>query len=428
MSTTHPAAAAATAQGTDLITTAFLGLGTLTPDPSDMYFGFHLRMRGTGPDLETLRSHIAERAAGIALLTHRLTLEGGGRWEPDDAFDIACHVRQAPGDGLEPRPAQALIGTPPDESRPRWFLWLHPGDGEEWALTYLAHHAVQDATSMAHTLHTLLGPGDVPVGAAPPARPPRGRRKATALLPLLPDMLATFLPRAAAPVFPESSGPRRALGHAAVDLSLLSDMAHATGATVNQVHIAALATALRRWPATRDHADRRAWRSGPHLVVPVDLRTGPGENSAHPRGNNIGLLRVPLPRAAGDLAGRRDAMGASLGRRYLARRRCALRTLTEHASPRLAGWVLKRVTDPHGLLLTASQVRPVATPSAALGAPVTEVTALPWLPPGNGCFTILTTHEGVARLSVLTSSADADPQALARLWAAALGADRSRLA
>ncbi|MBY8887053.1 wax ester/triacylglycerol synthase family O-acyltransferase [Streptomyces sp. PTM05] len=408
-----------------LMTDAFLSLGTLAPTPSDMYFGYHMRVAGAGPDLARLRSHVARRIDRVPLLTHRLTVrDRHAAWEPDPAFDVDHHVRLAPGTGLEARPAQELLDFPVDEARPRWGLWVHRGDGRAWALTYLAHHAVQDAMTMLDTLRILLGAGELPVAPAIPVAPTPRREKITGILPLVPGVLSTYLPRAASPKFPTPDPVAgRTLGQASVEVQVLRSIADATGSTVNQVHLAALTMALRSWSVTRESLTRPRWRNGPHLVVPVDTRRGTEQTQHPPYGNHIGLLRLSVPRSADDLTKTLAAIAPSTSRRRMARSRAALRTLNEYAPRRLASWAMRRVTDPRGLLLTASNVRCPA-PLTAMGDEVTEVTAVPWLPPGSGCFTLLVTYRGVARLSVLSGAVSADPGALASLWARSLTRER----
>lgn len=117
-----------------LLTKTFLTLGTFVADPSNLYFGFHLRMRGPSPGLTALREQVHQRAPGLPLLTHRLAFQDGSSWwEPDPDFDATHHVQPLTTPDLAPVPAQALLTAPPDTRRPRWGLWLHRADTEDWA-------------------------------------------------------------------------------------------------------------------------------------------------------------------------------------------------------------------------------------------------------------------------------------------------------
>ncbi|MGJ5893894.1 hypothetical protein DF268_19915 [Streptomyces sp. V2] len=51
---------------------AVLTSDVLAPDPADLHFGFQLSVRGPFPGLTALRAQVAERIAGVPLLTHRL--------------------------------------------------------------------------------------------------------------------------------------------------------------------------------------------------------------------------------------------------------------------------------------------------------------------------------------------------------------------
>ncbi|MFJ9892279.1 wax ester/triacylglycerol synthase domain-containing protein [Streptomyces sp. NPDC091280] len=392
------------------LTSAFLALGERATDPADLYFGLHLRLHGPPPDLLALRALVAERAARVPLLTHRLTVRPDGPWwEPDPLFDAAHHVHQLPDGDLAPRSAQSLLSTPPDDNRPRWGLWLQRGDARDWALCYLVHHAVQDATSMLHTLRALfehVPHAPFPTGPAPANSTPRGTRTVRSLMPLLPGVLGTYLPRKRWNQPRQNDGALPVLAHSAVGLTVLRASARATGTTVNDVHLAAMATAVGDWNPD-PHPAGPWWRRGPHVLVPVSTRLPEDrEDLAPDRGNRIGLLRTRIPCTASD-------------RRRLSRRRVALRALTEHTPPRLAAWILGRVTDPSGVALTASHIR-VDEPLTVLGSRVTDTTAIPWLPPGHGCFTFLVTYDGTARLSALTRTANPNPRRLTGLWSLAL--------
>ncbi|MFD5558818.1 wax ester/triacylglycerol synthase domain-containing protein [Streptomyces sp. NPDC127068] len=401
----------------NFLTKSFVRLGTLTREPSDLYFGFHLRMRGSPPDLAMLRAHVADRVSRIPALTHRLVLQDGRiRWEPDRDFDITRHVRQLPGTRPAYCPAQALLHPPPDPARPLWGMWLQTTETQGWGLSFLAHHAVQDATATLCTLRLLLGSAPLATRTSPHSLKPRPPQWATRLLPLLPDLLRAFRPAARTPQ-PDKHGPQpRELAHTSVDVELLRAAARATGLTVNQVHLAALARALYAWDPVHERAATSLWRAAPCALLPVDVRH-PHEHEgipSLPQGNRIGLLRVPLPHKAG---GAQDM--PAMSRQRLAARRRALRILTEHTPEPLADRIFGRLTDPRGVALTASYVR-MDEPMTALGARVIDIDAIPWLPPGHTCFTLLLTHGASANLAALTDTAARHPRRLVRLWAHAV--------
>ncbi|MDT3399131.1 WS/DGAT domain-containing protein [Streptomyces sp. B1866] len=410
-----------------------LGRETAAPDPADVYTGLFLRMRGPAPSLETLRAWVADRIADIPVLTHRPVWAGGRAWwEPVPDLDVARHVLPMPEPDPAPRPAHALLGRPEDAA-PRWRLWLHGDGATGWALTYLTHHGAQDGTAVLCTLDALLGPLHPARHPGRPAVPP-GRRwpgpaVAAGVLTACDQMLGSLVPAVRRPLPDPAGRPRPRLAHAAVDLALLRGAARAADTTVNAVYLAALAGALRDW-GPGGHAVRPYLRRGPYVLMPVDFRR-PGEPGClNPGDNRFAMLRVPLPCADPDPAGRLLAVGATLDRRRLARRRAGLRVLTEHVPEAVAARLLARTADPARVAMAASYLR-VPAQLTALGARIEEAVFIPWLPPRHVCLCILGTHRGTARLSALADPRAGDPERLVRRWAREVadlpGADRPRL-
>ncbi|WP_431045350.1 wax ester/triacylglycerol synthase domain-containing protein [Streptomyces sp. P1-3] len=420
--TRHQRSSATTVSHADFLTKTFLALGNAAPDPSDLYFGFQLRLSGPPPTLDVLRTHVGDRVEGLPALTHRLVSRGGRiRWERDPDFDIAHHVRSFPNTGVEASPAQAVLGSSPDETRPLWGLWLQTDGSEDWALCYLAHHAVQDATAMLHTLTSLFGDSGCEL-TRPTRQPPSPSEPRRSLLTLLPDVLDTYLPtsRPSPPPLPAAAQQERVLGHHAVELNLLREVARASGASINQVHLAALAAAWRNWRHGEGGAPS-PWRPGrgPHALIPIDTRLPQDRERENGLGNSLGLMRVPLPCALPSSSQRLEATMASSSRHRVTRHRRALRTLTQNTPEWVAKWAMQRITDPRKSALTASNFR-VRDSLSAFGMPIRDIVAIPWLPPGHTCFTFLVSYRDTARLSVLTPAGGPDPQRLASLWGEAV--------
>ncbi|QKV74068.1 wax ester/triacylglycerol synthase domain-containing protein [Amycolatopsis sp. Hca4] len=384
--------------GTDLLKHAFLAMERFGPDPTDVYFGVLLRCTGRVPTLDDLRAHIGGRLDRLPALTSRLT--GESEWEHDPHFDIADHVRPAPGVPVEPFPVRRLMDTAPGHEHPLWRAWLlQPGNGDAWGLAFTVHHAVLDGTGLLHALRVLF---DDREPAPVVARSPR----ALAAVRALPNILGTLRPAPGLPVMGALTGERR-LDHASVALANIRAVAEATGTTVGQVHLAALAGALREWSAAGT-----AVRDIP-VCVPVDTRTS-GERDL--LGVHIGLHRAVLPTGTADPAERLRIVARRLSRRRMAGARAAARALAEDVPSRWSGEAIRRLGDRRAVALTASVFRP-SSPAAVLGSPVQDVFALPWLPPGHGCFTILAVHGSVASLSVLTDTGVDATRDLSALWA-----------
>ena len=379
----------------DFLGTTFTRLGQISPEPSDTFYGLVFRLAGPCPPVEEVRARVAAGVARLPLLTHRLVARASVTWERDPGFDVAHHVRELPA-GTEIRTAQALLAGVYDPARPPWHLWL-ARDGEGWRLIYLVHHARHDAVAAVRTVAALLG--DAPVEIT--RQPPRGRGWAAAA-PILPDLLRTY--RSAPPVPRGAYGPARALGVDAVDTTTLRAIADRTGAAVNQVHLAAMSSALDRWAPWPD-ATRRP------VNIPVDTRAA---GAVHPFVNRLGFMRVALPCGPASPADRLRLVTAAASRRRTARYRRAWAGLTGAADPRAAVWAMGRITDHTQVSMTLSSLR---VPALTLAdAPVLDVTAIPWLPPAHTCFAFLVTYGDHTRMSVLAPEGAPDPGALAAHW------------
>ncbi|GHF45386.1 hypothetical protein GCM10017566_18040 [Amycolatopsis bartoniae] len=385
------------------MTHVFLALDRFAPDPTDMYFGFRLRMGGEPPALDALRERLADRVRRLPQLTHRLVDDNGqARWERDEDFDLARHVHALPpSDAVVP--ARSLFPETPDHARPRWGLWLVPGTGG-WFLNYVAHHAVHDAFSMVHTLDAMFGDA-APADAAPPVR--RSWRGVPALVA---DALKTYRQPVAWPPLAAPVGQKRLLAHHTVELARLRTVAAAAGATVNQVHLAATASALNEWPA--------AGSPGPlHALLPVDTRL-PGEPDTG-SGNKIGLVRAPLFTELPTTRQRLEALKKATARQRLTRRRAGFRAFSNGSAQRLVGWALGRFTNVAHTAVGISNLR-LDRQLAVFGTPVDEVVPLPWLPPGNACFSLAAGYRNHFTVSMLAHDGVADPAGFTDAWAQAL--------
>lgn len=380
----------------DLLTHTFLAMEQGAPDPRDVYFGVLLRCAGETPQLERLRTRIASRIGSLPALTHRIT---AGAWEADPGFDIGRHVRLAEPGPVATAPIHTWMTEAPSHDHPLWRMWLLPGEGAGWGLVFAVHHAVLDGTAVLGALEILFADRE-------PTAVDAAARGGLSALDAVPNVLRTLRPAPELPVFGPASGERR-LDVATVPVGDLRAVADATGATIGQAHLAAFAGAVRTWAAGS------ATRRDVPVCVPIDTRR---PREAGRSGVHLGLFRVALPTAVDDPVRRLRRVTRRLSRRRVARARSAARALIDHVPPRWSGPAMKRLGDRRNVALTVSAFR--SMPSFdLLGRPVEEVVALPWLPPGHGCFTILTRYRDRATLSVLTDTGVVDPSALAESWA-----------
>ncbi|MFT7841756.1 wax ester/triacylglycerol synthase family O-acyltransferase [Saccharothrix sp. BKS2] len=412
MHTTDPSGTPA-----DFMAGAFAALGRFAPDPTDLFIGLVFRLSGPCPSVDAVRERVASRLDRLSPLTERLVPGEVVRWEPDPDFDLAHHVRVLPRQEVV-APARAVFAGSFDPARPPWGLWISDNGSGTWDAYYLVHHARQDAGGAVRTAEALLGDAEPAAWRKAGDRRRSWSRGWPAVASLLPDLLRARLPAEPAPRWPvregaPGAGPVFAQGVVPVDA--LKRVARCTGATVNQVHLAAMAEALAGWlprvPARQ-------------VCLPVETRRDgePHDDFA----NRIGLMRAVLP--CGDVtpAERLRAVVASASRARLARHRRAWRDLTDNASAQVAGRVLARITDPARVGVTVASVRVPELP-ALMGGRVLDVTAIPWLPPGHTCFASLISYGDRARLSVLVPGGAPDPLELTRRWVEAVdasGADR----
>jgi WS/DGAT/MGAT family acyltransferase len=106
--------------------------------------------------------------------------------------------------------------------------------------------------------------------------------------------------------FNTAIGPRRSMCWASYDLAEFKQVKNALGGTVNDVTLAVVAGALRRWLAEQDVAvDGLELKA----LVPVSIRT---ENEHGELGNKLTAMRGPLPVGIADPVERLRAVSAAM--------------------------------------------------------------------------------------------------------------------
>jgi WS/DGAT/MGAT family acyltransferase len=320
--------------------------------------------RPTNPMTITAVFTFADRLgydALVALLTAHLlpharfrqrVVDGGAGqvyWQEAPDFDIARHVVRAAlpaGAGREALEAlvSRLMSEPLARDRPHWRFDLVEDFRGGSALVARVHHCIGDGVSLVQLLLTMAEPvaGDPPTGAvgatperhverrrvpraeAPPAapeapaeRPPRallGRERVLAAARLgggVAAVLGRLLDLRADPRT-VLQGPlgrvKRAAWSEPIPLDRVRQAGRATGGTINDVLLSAVAGALGRYLAGR--GDRVAGLSL-RAVVPVNLRRG---DDLHALGNKFGLVFLSLPVGEADPVRRVAATKASMDR------------------------------------------------------------------------------------------------------------------
>jgi diacylglycerol O-acyltransferase / wax synthase len=274
-------------------------------------------------------------------------------WVDDDTFDLAHHLRVTslpmPGDQATlQRVVGELASRPLNRDRPLWELHLLTGYGLGSALLLRTHHAIADGAALMQVLLALTDPaeGDEHTGVlgwddtvGSPSLPGAAGRVAQRMTRAagLATSSATAIGTQALAAL---ANPRAALEFAArgraeaamllklgfglrpprnrlqgplvpekvfawtqsVPLADVKAAGRRSGSTVNDVMLAAITAAFRRYFA--EHGDIVEETV---VIVPVNLRetSGPVPSGL---GNEFGLLFVPLPTGEGDGARRQSAV------------------------------------------------------------------------------------------------------------------------
>ena len=249
---------------------------------------------------------------------------GGPVWVDAPHFDLGEHVRvlplTTPADEAELLPmTERLRRQRLDASRPLWEMWFMSGLPERRiGLFVRMHHAIADGMAAMTTIGAFLdGVPDATVAPAQPwtlaplpaardlladnalrhlkaitaafgtvARPRGTLRQVRATLPAMRELLAeepapkTSLDRVI--------GPGRNLALVRSNFELVKEIAHAYGATVNDVLLAVTAGSLRGLLLSRRE---RVEDLTVRIYVPVSLRRG---QRGAPKGNFISQMVVPL--------------------------------------------------------------------------------------------------------------------------------------
>jgi diacylglycerol O-acyltransferase / wax synthase len=312
---------------------------------------------------DVVRRRLVERYPRFhqRVLESRLALDGP-HWEEDPDFNLARHLHRrglpAPGGERALRDlAGDLASMSMDRGKPLWDMYLIDGPGAGCAVIVRMHHCIADGIALAQVMLSLTDTAPEGESWVPPNGPARGRERtgprvlasipigaisdllSSALAPAtralsetgrlsqtaaaeglrtlvrpqhareLADALAAdaqalakfiFTSRDAPSVLKQAAGATRSVAWSRpLSLERVKTIAHAQGATVNDVLLAAISGALRSYLTTRGEE--------PHAIrtlVPVNLREA---SQPIPRelGNRFGLVFLTLPV---DLASRRERL------------------------------------------------------------------------------------------------------------------------
>ncbi|MGW0142009.1 wax ester/triacylglycerol synthase family O-acyltransferase [Streptomyces calvus] len=345
---------------------------------------------------------------------------GGATREPDPGFDPLDHIRLHPPTACFHTAAGQLMGRPLERTRPPWEAHVLPGeDGTRFAVLFKFHHALADGLRALTLAAALMDPIDLPTPRPRPAAPPRG---------LLPDVRevpglvrgalsdagraldigaavarSTLDMRSSPALTCPPSGTRRTAG-AVADLDDVHRIRKSAGGTVNDVLIAVVAGALRRWLDERgDGSDGVA----PRALVPVSRRR---PRTAHPQGNRLSGYLIRLPVGEPDPLARLGAVRGAMDRNKDAgphRGAGAVALLADHVPPlghRIGGPLLGQAARLWFDVLVTS----VPLPGFVLrlgGDPLDAVFPLAPLAPGHSLAVAVSTYRGRVHYGLVADGA-----------------------
>ncbi|MFF7867800.1 wax ester/triacylglycerol synthase family O-acyltransferase [Streptomyces qaidamensis] len=380
---------------------------------------------------------LAARAAGVPGLRMRIRdvwqplpaalrrpfAFGGAAREADPDFDPLNHVRlHAPTADFQ-AVAGRLMGRPLERDRPPWEAHVLPGeDGVCFAVLFKFHHALADGLRALTLAAGVMDPMDMPAPRPRPVETPRGVLPDVRDLPglmrgALSDMsraldIGAAVARSSLDVRStpaltcEPSGTRRTAG-VVLDLDDVHRIRKTVGGTVNDVLIAVVAGALRRWLDERGDGSEGV---SPRALIPVSKRR---PRTAYPQGNRLSgyLIRLPVddPDPLARLASVRDAMdrnkdaGPNRGAGAVALLADHVPALAHRLGGPLVGQAARIWFD---LLVTS-----VPLPSLGLklgGHPLTAVFPFAPLAPGHSLAVAVSTYRGSVHYG-LVADAEAVP-------------------
>jgi diacylglycerol O-acyltransferase len=311
-------------------------------DPTNLMMNTGVMIFKSAIDFERLKATVELRLLGMRRFRQQLAWSrlglGAPYWEDDPDFDLGYHLQRAtlppPGDQAALEDVLSLLAsTPLDLTRPPWQFHLIENYAECCALVMRFHHSIGDGMALMHVILSLTD--SEPDAAWPVVQPERlqrdnaGRPAGPALrtrrgavgtllregLWLLAEPerraelgrtgrdaaaeLGRFLllkPDPDTVLRGELGVDKRAAWSAGVPLEEVKAIQQALGGTVNDVLLAVVTGALRRYMQDQgDPVDAITIRT----AVPVNLRP-PGREGE--LGNRVGAVFVTLPISIADPA------------------------------------------------------------------------------------------------------------------------------
>jgi WS/DGAT/MGAT family acyltransferase len=286
---------------------------------------------GGSLDVRRLRHHVAARLDRAPRLRQRLArtpLEGRMLWVDDERFDLEAHFRSRrlgwrAGERAWKEMVGEVLARPLDLGRPLWELWTLEGSGaDRFTIVLKMHHCMADGAAGLAQLCALLdvtaAPRTEPIApwTARPAPTPfelliqdlsaPARRAQTALTlaaafsrapretwtavcdgaTALAETASALLRPARKTPFNHAIGPERRFEWLTMSVDEIRAVQRHFGATLNDVVLATVTGALRRYLSRRGTEDAGELR----VAVPVSMR-----DAASPLANQTSFWLLALP-------------------------------------------------------------------------------------------------------------------------------------
>lgn len=343
----------------------------------------------------------------------RMPFTGARMWVDDPSFNLLYHVRHLalprPGDErLLKRLAGHVMSLPLDHNRPLWELWVVEGlESGGFAIITKAHHSMIDGVGSADlmTASMQLEPDAVDRGEPGPWLPRPGpsrldvalgelRRRAeegaallgatreavrhpgraagslAGLVEGIGEALGASMHRTSPTPLNVDIGPHRRFDWLRYDLAGAKEVKSRLGGTVNDVVLANVSGALRRFLKHRgEDVDTLDFR----VMVPVNVRT---RDEAGSMGNRVSTTAVQLPLDEADPRGRLERVVERTQRIKSSKQVAGMEAIEEISDWGLSGLFLQlarfsALTRPFNLVVT--NIPGPQIQAYMLGSPLQEV-------------------------------------------------------
>ena len=408
------------------------GLGVLEAGP--------LALEGGGIDIERYRDAVEGVLHWIPRYRQKLAwtpLEGWPVWVDDRQFDLGYHIRHIalprPGTHAQLKEMAARIfARPLDRRHPLWEIWVIEGveGGSQFALLNKIHHCMVDGAAGADLTQVLLSPSSrtepneavpymprpVPsdaellrdsiassarrslswvetlgaewLGTRPDAEPAPDEPSWADRAASLRDLLGFALSPASETPVNGDLGPHRGLDWITMPLDDIKDLRQVLGCTINDVVLATVAGAMRRY-LFRRRVDVKSLDF--RVATPVSTRR---DDHARRQGNHVSTWIVPLALAEDDPIAQLRAVQAETKARKETNATLAVETLMS-AAEWLPVPLLSRsvglAQGPANMIVT--NVPGPQFPLYMVGAPLLGMYPLVPLLPGGGLGIALFSYE-----------------------------------